>query len=372
MNEFLEEIKSQPKALRDTLEYIINEGKNQFLILKDFIKKGGITKFIFTGMGSSFISGYLPYYILNQYGIAVEMREAGEFLFNTFPKIKKNCFKDSGIIIISQSGESGEIRELLREINAIPIEFKPLTVGITNNPDSYLAYMTELQIFMNFDEEISVTSKSYICTLLILYVMAKTIIGEFFTSEQEYQKVEELIIELEELLNNQRNINLIWNDLLNKFGTSIDFIEILARGSSLTTAYQAALNFKEIVKTYSEASSISTFRHGGIECLNDSSKLILLTSDQKNLQLNTKFLDNLINQWKCDKILHITNQNFNEELYKLHENPKLILYKHRIEDPYLAPIFEIVILQLLFYKIAEKRGIEPGIFFFSRKITNDI
>ncbi|MFX0059599.1 MAG: SIS domain-containing protein [Candidatus Hodarchaeota archaeon] len=372
MNDFLGEIKSQPKALRDTFEYIVNQGKKQFLILKDFIKKGGITKLIFTGMGSSFISGYLPYYILNQYGIAVEMREAGEFLFNTFPKVKKNCFKDSGIIIISQSGESGEIRELLREINSIPMEFKPLTVGITNNPDSYLAYMTELQILMNFDEEVSVTSKSYICTLLILYVMAKTIIGEFFTNEEESQKVEELMTELEVLLNDQKNINKIWKDLLNKFGDKIDFIEILARGSSLTTAYQAALNFKEIVKAYSEANSISTFRHGGIECLNDSSKIILLTSDQKNLQLNSKFINNLINQWKCDKILHITNQNFDEELDKLHENPKLIKYKHKIEDPYLAPIIEIVILQLLFYKIAEKKGIKPGIFFFSQKVTDDI
>jgi len=49
--------------------------------------------------------------------------------------------------------------------------------------------MTELQIFMNFDEEVSVTSKSYVCTLLLLYVVAKTIIGEFFTNETEIQKV---------------------------------------------------------------------------------------------------------------------------------------------------------------------------------------
>ena len=71
---FLKEIKSQPQALRDTFNYILGEGKPQFLKLRDFIKNGGITKLIFTGMGSSFISSYLPYYILNHYGIAVEMR----------------------------------------------------------------------------------------------------------------------------------------------------------------------------------------------------------------------------------------------------------------------------------------------------------
>jgi glucosamine 6-phosphate synthetase-like amidotransferase/phosphosugar isomerase protein len=369
---FLKEIKSQPQALRDTFNYILGDGKPQFLKLRDFIKKGGITKLVFTGMGSSFISSYLPYYILNQYGIAVEMREAGEFLFNTFPRIKKNCFKDTGIIIISQSGESGEIRELLREINAIPIEDKPLTIGMTNNADSYLAYMTELQIYMNFDKEVSVTSKSYVCTLLLLYIMAKTIIGEFFTSEDENQRVEDLLTEIERILKDQKQINKLWKEILIPFGDKIEFLEIISRGSSLTTAHQAALNFKEIVKSYSEASSISTFIHGGIECLNDTTSLIILSSDKENLNLDVPFIDKVVNKWTFGKILHITNQDFDKEVKKLHDNSKIITYKHNIKDPHLASIMEIIILQLLFYKMAEKKGIEPGALLYSQKITNDL
>lgn len=371
MNDYLlKEIKSQPKALRDTFNYIVGEGKTQFLKLRDFIKKGGITKLIFTGMGSSFISSYLPYYMLNQYGIAVEMREAGEFLFNTFPKIKQNCFRDTGIIIISQSGESGEIRELLREINAIPLENKPLTVGITNNADSYLAYMTELQIYMNFDKEVSVTSKSYVCTLLLLYIMAKTIIGGFFTSEEEIQRVKEFLNEIERILKDQKQINQLWREILPPFGDKIEFLEILSRGSSLTTAHQAALNFKEIAKSYSEACSISTFRHGGIECLKDTTNLIILSSDKENLNLNIPFIDNIVNKWTFGKMLHITNQEFDKKVKDLHDNPKIITYKHNIKDPHLASIMEIIVLQLLFYKIAEKKGIEPGAFLYSQKITN--
>jgi glucosamine 6-phosphate synthetase-like amidotransferase/phosphosugar isomerase protein len=323
-------------------------------------------------MGSSYISCYLPYYLLNQYGIAVEVREAGEFLFNTFPKTKQNCFSDTGIVFISQSGESGEIRELLREINSIPLEFKPLTIGITNNPDSYLASMTELQVLLNFDEEVSVTSKSYVCTLLILYVMAKTIIGEFFIEDVEYEKVDFLITELDKIFTKNSEITRIWEGLINKFGYDLEFLEILARGSSLTTAYQAALSFKEITKNYSEASSISTFRHGGIECLKENTHLLVLTSDSKNLKRNGKFLENLLTKWDCGKVLHLTNQNFDEKMEKIHNNPKLTLYRHKITDPFLAPIMEIAVLQLLFYKIAEKRGLEPGKFKFSKKITSDI
>ena len=372
MNKFLSEIKSQPQALRDTFDYILEGGKKQFLIIKDFIKKGGITKLIFTGMGSSYISCYLPYYILNEYGIAVEMREAGEFLFNTFPRTKNNCFTDTGIIFISQSGESGEIRELLRKVNSIPLEAKPLTIGITNNPDSYLASMTELQILMNFDEEISVTSKSYVCTLLILYVMAKTIIGEFFMDEKESEKVDNLINVLKKLFMTESEIAHIWKDIINKFGYKLEFLEILARGASLTTAHQAALNFKEITKNYSEANSISSFRHGGIECLDDNTHLLIITSDSRNLKFNGKFIENLLTNWACGKVLHITNQAFGIKMEALHKNPKIIVYRHPIEDPFLAPIMEIGILQLLFYKIAEYRGIEPGFFKFSKKITDDV
>ena len=358
IDNFLKEIKSQPQALEDTLKYIVGEGRPQFLKIRDFIKKGGITKLIFTGMGSNYISSYLPYYILNQYGIAVEMRETGEFLFNTFPRVKQTCFKDTGIIIISQSGESEEIRELLRDVNAISIENKPLTIGITNNPDSYLAYMTELQIFMNFDEEVSVTSKSYVCTLLMLYIMSKTIIGEFFTSEEEIHGVEEVLNEIRDLLQNQKQINKIWKDLVPTFGQKIEFLEFLSRGSSLTTAHQAALNFKEIVKSYSEANSVSTFRHGGIECLNENTNIVILSSDKDNFELNVQFIENLVKKWAFGRLLHITNQEFDERVKNLHDNSKIFTYRHGIKDPYLAPIMEIIVLQLLFYKIAEKKGFD--------------
>jgi glucosamine 6-phosphate synthetase-like amidotransferase/phosphosugar isomerase protein len=369
MSDFLEEIKSQPDALKDTFNYILNEGKPQFLKIRDFIKRGGITKLIFTGMGSSYIGSYLPYYVLNPHGIAVEMREAGEFLINTFPEANQDCFKDTGIVVISQSGESGEIREIIRKINEI--EDTPLTIGITNNPDSYLFYRTELQILMNFDEEVSVTSKSYVCTLLILYVMAKTIISDFFNNKKEIEKINNLIEAMRSLLESKEKINNIWKNVLSAFGPDFSFIEILSDGTSMTTAHQAALNFKEIAKSYSEANSISFFRHGGIEILNDNTQLIIITSDQKNSEFNTQFMRKVVNDWTCGKILHITNQKMDKKSIELQKNPKIIFYQHEITDPFLAPIFEIVILQLLFYRIAEKKGVKPGIFNYSQKVTND-
>jgi len=79
-----------------------------------------------------------------------------------------------------------------------------------------------------------------------------------------------------------------------------------------------------------------------------------------------------VDEWEVDKILHITNQDFDEDLKNVHENPKFVTYKHNVKDPYLASIMEIVIIQLLFYKIAERKGIDPGVFRFSQKVTTDL
>ena len=155
-------------------------------------------------------------------------------------------------------------------------------------------------------------------------------------------------------------------------GHDFNHIEILARGPSLSTAYQAALNYKEIVKKPSEASSLSTFRHGGIECLTKDSRLIIISSDEMNFKLNVGFMKKVLADWEVGKILHITNQEFNQEHEILNINPKILTFKHNINNPYLSPIMEIIILQLFFYKIAEKQGITPGEFRFSQKITREI
>ena len=51
---------------------------------------------------------------------------------------------------------------------------------------------------------------------------------------------------------------------------------------------------------------------------------------------------------------------------------KIISFKHDIFNPFLSPIFEIIILQIFFYKMAEKRGLIPGKFKFKQKITRDL
>ncbi|MHA1336116.1 MAG: SIS domain-containing protein [Promethearchaeota archaeon] len=369
MNIFLKEIFSQPEALKETYHHAIKEQIESFREIRDLFCNNSFTKVIFTGMGSSLFSAFIPYYILNKNGINAEMREAGEFLLYSFPEKEPNYFNQSLIILISQSGESGEVIELLKKLKAR--KNRPILIGITNYKDSSLAKGVDIPLFLRAGEELSVTSKSYICSILILYILTQFILTGKLSNKDKLE-IEDLIKKVADFLREKEKINIFFNNLVSFYGYDFNNIEILARGASLATAFQAALNFKEIVKDYSEANPLSTFRHGGIECLKKDSRLILISSDDINFKLNVSFIKKMIKDWNFGRILHISNRSFDIEDKLINTHPKIISFNHNILNPYLTPIMEIIILQLFFYTIAKKRGLNPGEFLYSEKITKEI
>ena len=102
------------------------------------------------------------------------------------------------------------------------------------------------------------------------------------------------------------------------------------------------------------------------------SKIILISSDETNFLLNVSFIKKALTEWQVGKILHISNIDIDIDDEILNNTPKVISFIHEIENPFLAPIIEIIILQLFFYKLAEKNNIIPGEFRFTQKITRDV
>ncbi len=370
MTGLIEEILSQGKALDACFSFLSKNQIESLKSLRNYFESHHITKLIFTGMGSSFFSTYIPFYMLRHAGFDVERMETGEFLLHGFPQKKMEIFNNVAIILVSQSGESGEMVELIKLIQSLKIQ--PLTIGITNNSLSFLATHTDIQLFLNVGIEESVTSKTYVCSILVLYVVARSLITNFFESVNEVKMIKSSITNVEKVLSDNTNLSGVLDRIEKNFGNDYQFLQILARGTSMATADQGALNFKEIVKISSEALTVSAFRHGGIESLNDKTKLILIASNLIDHDLNIQFIQQLISKWKFGNLLYLTNQELSSDDKILLKNPKIILYQHNIENPFLAPLLEIIILQLMCYKTALKRGITPGVFNFSSKITKGL
>ena len=370
MDMFLDEILSQGEALENCYNSILYDQKTSLITFLNYLDSHRIRKLIFTGMGSSYYCTYVPFIMLRQAGFEVDRIEAGEFLLHGFPLVEKESNDKTVVFLISQSGQTGEIVELVKKIQKL--KRKPYMVGITNDKNSFLATHTNLHLILNVGSELSVTSKTYVGSLLIMYVLARFLITKNLDSENEKKMINHLITNVKQFLNSNKALSGLFDIIDENFGNDYQFIQILARGPSMSTAYQGALNFKEIVKIASEATTVSAFRHGGIESLNEQTRLILLTSTSVDNVLNNYFIRNLTTKWKFGRLFYITNQDLRSHKRLLLDNPKIIFYRHNIENPFLAPIQEILFLQFMCYKTALKRGHIPGKFIFSSKITRGL
>ena len=206
MNQFLMEILSQPQALKDTVDFI-QEDSESYIKIIDCFRVNDISRIIFTGMGSSFFCSYIAYYYLNQHKIIAEMREAGEFLLYSSlgPQRKPFKFEKTAVVAISQSGESGEIVELLDKLK----RQYPITIGVTNSPDSTLALKSDITLLTKAGIEESVTSKSYVSTIIVLYYLS-IVINFKKLDDVHLLLINNTISSVKDFLNNMEK-----NDILN-------------------------------------------------------------------------------------------------------------------------------------------------------------
>ncbi len=368
VNDFLEEILDQTFALKNTLNYFQTEGFDLLVKLKKEIQLREIKYIIFTGMGSSLFCCYIPYYFLNSKGIICDLRDTSEFLYNSLPMETERdlyiSFQNVLIFCVSQSGESGELVKLLKKLRNY--QKPPLIVGLTNQPESSLFKFSDICFLMKAGYENGPTSKTYTCSILAVYLCLNYLFNGKHSIKSEIYEIESLFEEIQLFHKIFYETSNEIDKIISFLDKDVKFLEFIARGPSIATAKQAALNFKEIVKEKSEALSVGLFRHGCIEMLDEDFKIVILSSNLRDFELNSQLIKNLLKKWSVGKIFHITNQNFLRN-----ENKRLYIFKHQVTNPYIAQIMEIVILQLIFYKLAIIKGLDPGKFKYTTKITKE-
>src|SRR3989344_7104502 len=160
----LKEIMEQPEA-------IDNSTRGRLVLQEGLVKLGGlydvnenlrkIKRMIIAACGTSYFSGLIGKYMLEEYaGIAVEVDLASEFRY------RKRIFQDSdALLVISQSGETADTLEALREAKQKGI----LSLGIVNSVGSTIARETDAGIYQHIGPEISVASaKAFTSQVAIL------------------------------------------------------------------------------------------------------------------------------------------------------------------------------------------------------------
>lgn len=259
----LKEIYEQPKAIRDTISPLIENGKTRIgeYLEESEIVLENITRIAVTACGSAYHTGLVGKYVIERLAkIPVECDIASEFRYRQ-PLLDEHTL----VIVISQSGETADSLAALR----LAKEKRAKTLAVVNVPSSTIAEESDCVLYTRAGPEIAVaTTKAYSAQLAVLYVLAVYLAFERKTAEKEtLDTLLKDIQHLPELVEKTLSLNA---DICKKYSESFTGLEhayFIGRGLDYASACEAALKIKEISYIHCEAYAAGELKHGTISLI---------------------------------------------------------------------------------------------------------
>lgn len=336
---FADEIRETPAALRTLLNHWRSEDRQR---AADCVAKcRPIREVIFTGMGSSMNAAYPAKYLLARHGIAARIEPASELLYDLLATITPETL----VIAVSQSGETIETNKVVAALQT----HGPLIV-VANDDASRMAVSGRSFFGIHAGRETRTSSKTYTNTIALLYLIAEQIAeNREPTSDRHWDALIEstssLLAQSDSLI---APILSHWTGLQN--------LQVVARGPSLATAHEFALVLAENTNILVQPVDGGSFRHGFNYMAAEGHHVLFLASEPHTAALATTIAAQVARQGSRVVVLastpiatHASNPS-NRELY--------VLLSTSVSD--LAPIVEIVLLEMLTLRLAEQQGRDPG------------
>lgn len=348
----LKEIFEQPRAVRDTWlgRVSLDTGKvflDEMEITENDFKN--INKVYIAACGTSWHAGLAGKYMIERLAkIPVEVDYASEFRYRdpiTGP--------DALTILITQSGETADTIAAQRESKAKGSK----TLAICNVVGAMIAREAAGTIYTHAGPEIGVAStKAFTAQLTALFEFA-LYLGQLrgtLSSDEAKQLITELSLipgKLETILTHEEELE----DLAKEYSRAQDFL-FLGRGIHYPIALEGALKLKEISYIHAEGYPAGEMKHGPNALIDENLPVVILATKDENDPNSVLRYEKTISNLKevkarSGKVIAIATEG-DEEISESADHVIFIPNAPEI----LAPILEIVPLQLLAYHIAVRRG----------------
>ena len=338
------EIMEQPEAIRKTITPRIKDDRvvlDDIDLSADYVKN--ISKFYIIACGSSYHVGMVGKYVLEKMlRKPVEVALASEFRYCS-PIVDKNTL----VIVISQSGETLDTMEALREAKRLGGR----TLAIVNVVGSSIAKEADDVIYTWAGPEIAVaTTKAYSTQLAVLDLLClylADLLGSI--APEEYTEIltelTRIPDKLKEVLEQKERIQQYASQFFNH-----DSIFFIGRNLDYAIGLEASLKLKEISYIHSEAYAAGELKHGTISLIEQGTLVIALATYG---QLFDKAVSNMIEvQSRGATVLGLTDTTHKEALGKHADAIITVPETH----PLLMPSLAVVPMQLFAYYVALARG----------------
>lgn len=340
----LKEIYEQPRAVADTLEGRIFQGR---VIEQAF---GADAANIFDWVqgvhiiacGTSFHAGLIGrYWMESLAGIPCSVEVASEFRYRK-PVVRNNSL----IVTISQSGETADTLAGLLEAKRLGFG---QSLSICNVPESSLVRESDLVLMTRAGPEIGVASTKAFTTQLTALMLLTIVLGRRFsmseaTERQLVEQLEHLPREIENVLALDKKIQLLSEDFADKHNALF-----LGRGAQYPVAMEGALKLKEISYIHAEAYPAGELKHGPLALVDASMPVVVVAPNNELLE-------------KLKSNLHEVSARggqmlvFADQRAGMSSDETTTVLPVAPTDDSVAPIVFTVPLQLLSYHVAVLKG----------------
>ena len=341
----MKEIHEQPKAIADTLNSVLKDGKLDLSAVElsdEEIKK--ISQIYIVACGSAYHVGVVAQYVMEDLAkIPVRVELASEFRYR-----KPLLDPDGLVIVISQSGETADSLAALRLAKDKGLR----TLGIVNVVGSSIAREADNVFYTLAGPEISVaTTKAYSTQLIAAYCLAiqfARVRGEI-TDDVYSTYLEELKTipdKIEKILEDKERIQ--W--FAAKVANSKD-IFFIGRGIDYAVSLEGSLKLKEISYIHSEAYAAGELKHGTISLIEDN---ILVIGVLTQSELYEKTISNMV---ECKSrgayLMGLTTYG----KYEVEDTVEFTVYIPKIDEHFAASL-AVVPFQLLGYYVSVAKGLD--------------
>lgn len=337
----LKEIDEQPTVMRKLISTYADE--NGKLTVDPAIVKSvqEADRIYILAAGTSYNAGFASKSMIETLtDTPVELGIASEWGYNMPLLSKKPMF-----ILLSQSGETADSRQVLVKANAMGVP----SLTITNVPGSTLSREATYTMLLHAGPEIAVAStKAYTAQIAALAFLSKAV-GEANGKKEalEFDLVYELSIVAQSIEASLSEREVIEKKVANLLATSRNAFYI-GRGNDYYVAMEASLKLKEISYIQCEGFAAGELKHGTISLIEEGTPVLALISSSETVAAHTRGNIQEVAA-RGANVLTVVEEGLNKE-----EDDVVVNQVH----PYLSSISMVIPTQLIAYYASLQRGLD--------------
>lgn len=302
-----------------------------------------IKRIVIVACGTSYYAGLVgKYYFEELARIPTSVEYASEFRY-THPVIEKG----TAIIAISQSGETADTLEAMREAK----RQRALVLGVVNVVGSSIARESDAGVYNHAGPEIGVAStKAFISQLGVLMLIALFLAQQRSLSPALLTKISQELKAIPAKMKRILERDAVIKRLAERYAPYQNFL-YLGRRYQFPVALEGALKLKEISYRHAEGYAAGEMKHGPIALVDNNIPTIALVPKD---MVYEKMISNIQEIKARDgKVIAIATEG-DERIASLADD--IIFIPQTIDM--LAPLLSVIPLQLFAYHTAVLLGLD--------------